>query len=43
MARMLPGIESLEQHQQRLRNDPESYRPERCPHCGKGGVHRHGH
>jgi len=43
MARMLPGIETLEQHQERLRNDPEAYRPERCPHCGKAGLHRHGH
>ena len=43
MARMLPGIETLEQHQEQLRDAPEAYRPERCPHCGKGGVHRHGH
>ena len=43
MARMLPAIETLEQHQVQLREDPEAYRPERCPHCGKGGVHRHGH
>ncbi len=42
MARMLPGIETIEQHQERLRDDPEAYRPERCPHCGKAGVHRHG-
>jgi transposase-like protein len=43
MSRMLPGIETLEQHQQRLRNDPGAYRPECCPHCGKAGLHRHGH
>jgi len=43
MARMLPGIETLEQHQERLRDDPEAYQPERCPHCGKGGMHCHGH
>ncbi len=43
MARMLPGIETVEQHQQRLRDDPEAYRPERCAHCGKAGLHRHGH
>ncbi len=43
MARMLPGIETLEQHQEQLRDAPEAYRPERCPHCGKGGMHRHGH
>jgi len=43
MARMLPGIEALDQHQEQLRDDPDGYRPERCPHCGKGGMHRHGH
>ena len=42
MPRMLPGIESLVQHQEQLQNDPDAYRPERCVHCGKGGVHRHG-
>jgi len=43
MARMLPGIETLEQHQEQLRDDPDTYRPERCPQCEKGGMHRHGH
>jgi len=43
MTRMLPGIETLTQHQERLRDDPDAYRPERCPHCGKGGLHHHGH
>ena len=43
MARMLPGIETLDQHQEQLRDDPDAYRVERCPHCGKGGLHRHGH
>jgi transposase-like protein len=40
---MLAGIDTLEQHQDRLRDDPEAYRPERCCRCGKGGLHRHGH
>lgn len=43
MSRMLPEIETLEQHQEHLRDDPEAYRPERCPHCGQGGLHRHGY
>lgn len=43
MARMLPAIVTLDQHQKRLREDPEADRPERCCHCGKGGMHRHGH
>ncbi len=43
MARMLPEIETIEQHQEKLRDDPDAYRPERCPHCGKECMHRHGH
>ena len=43
MGRMLPGIETVTQHQEQLRDDPDAYRPERCPHCGKGGLHHHGH
>ena len=43
MARMLPGIDTLEQHENQIQNDPDAYRPERCPHCGKVGLHRHGH
>ena len=43
MARMLPGIETVEQHQQRLGEDPDAYRPERCPRCGEAGMHHHGH
>ncbi len=43
MARIVPGIDSLEQHLKQLQHDPEVYRPNCCPHCGKSGVHRHGH
>ena len=43
MARMLPGIETVEQHQERLGEEPDAYRPERCPRCGRAGMHRHGH
>jgi hypothetical protein len=42
MKRILPEIETLEQHQLQLQSDPDAYRPERCPHCGKGGMHHHG-
>jgi hypothetical protein len=42
MALILPGIHSLEQHHRRLCVQPEDYRPERCPHCGKAGVWCHG-
>jgi hypothetical protein len=43
MVRMLTGIETVAQHQDQLRDNPDSYRPECCPHCGKGGLQRHGH
>lgn len=43
MARMLPAIDTLGQHQKRLWDDPGAYRPERCCHCGMGGMHRHGY
>jgi transposase-like protein len=42
MARIVPGIHSPEQHLEHLRSDPEAYRPECCPHCGRAGVWRHG-
>ncbi len=43
MSRMLPGIETLEQHQSLLEHDPDIDKPARCPHCKKAGLHRHGH
>ena len=43
MVRIVPGIDSVEQHVKCLENDPEAYRPERCPRCGRAGLHRHGH
>ncbi len=42
MSRMLPGIETLEQHQALLEDDRDAYKPERCPHCRKAGLHHHG-
>jgi transposase-like protein len=43
MSRMLPGIATLEQHQELLQSNPDAYKPERCPRCGKAGLHHHGH
>jgi len=43
MSRIVPGIETLEQHQSVLENDPDAYKPKRCPGCGKAGLHHHGH
>ncbi len=42
MSRIVPGIYTLEQHFERITNDPEAYRPPRCPHCGLSGMRRHG-
>jgi len=42
MPRILPGIASLKQHLEHLDLDPEAYRPDVCPHCGKAGVWFHG-
>lgn len=43
MTYILPEIDTLEQHQHRVLNDPDAYRPACCPHCGKAGLHHHGH
>lgn len=37
MPGMLPGIETLTQHQEPVQTDPGAYRPKRRPHCGKAG------
>jgi transposase-like protein len=42
MPRIVPGIDTLEQHLEHLTSDPEAYRPQGCPHCGVGGMRRHG-
>jgi hypothetical protein len=42
LASILTGIDTLEQHQCRLQQAPDDYRPPRCPRCGKGGLWRHG-
>lgn len=39
---ILAGIRSLVQHVNQLQTQPDSYRPSRCPHCGKAGLWRHG-
>jgi hypothetical protein len=42
MDRIVVGISSLEQHEQRLRETPELYRPPCCPHCGIKTIWNHG-
>lgn len=42
MPRILPDITTVKQHQDQIREDPEAYRPDRCPRCGKAGLHCHG-
>ena len=39
---ILSGIEYLNQHIKQLEEDPGSYRPSRCPNCGKAGLWCHG-
>jgi transposase-like protein len=39
---ILAGIESLMQHLVLLQIQPDSYRPDVCPHCGKQGLWHHG-
>jgi transposase-like protein len=43
MCHILPAIDSLDQHLYHLKHHPEAYRPQQCPHCGRGGVWHHGH
>jgi hypothetical protein len=43
MTRILPDIDLLKQHQQRVQSDPDAFRPACCPHCGMAGLHLHGH
>ncbi len=42
MAIIFPSILSLLHHNENLRNDPESYRPKRCPGCSHTIVWCHG-
>ena len=43
MARMLQGIQTPARHLERLRIDPETYRPERCPQRGTRDMHHYGY
>jgi len=43
MSRIVPNIDTIEQHLQCLTSDPERYRPERCYHCGYGKLWGHGY
>lgn len=43
MSRILPAIDTLDQHLYHLEHHPEAYCPQRCPHCGMEGVWVHGH
>ena len=43
MYRIVPAIESLEQHLRILISNPERYRPTRCPYCGLGTLWCHGY
>ncbi len=43
MCRILPAIDSLDQHLYQLEHHPDAYRSEHCPHCGLGGIWCHGY
>ncbi len=40
---IMPEIISLIQHHNLLETEPEKFRPEQCPACGKSGLWCHGH
>lgn len=39
---ILSGFDCLNQHIKQLNEDPDCYRPSRCPSCGKAGLWCHG-
>jgi transposase-like protein len=43
MSTIIPGILSLDQYLNAQKETPERFRPAYCPHCGKAGLHNHGH
>jgi Domain of unknown function (DUF6431) len=42
MYRIVLAFATLEQHLHAVISTPQSYRPDRCPHCGFGGLWGHG-
>lgn len=42
MHRIVPDVQTLEQHLARCFSDPQSYRPEACPACGLADPWAHG-
>lgn len=42
MYRIVPAFLSLEQHLRAVVTTPQSYRPDRCPHCGGACLWGHG-
>ena len=42
MHRIVFASLTLEQHLRAVVSTPQTYRPERCPHCGFGGLWGHG-
>ena len=42
MSRIVPDIDTLDQHLHQLEFHPEIYCPVCCPHCGIGTLWRHG-
>jgi transposase-like protein len=42
MHRIVHAVLTLEQHLRAVVSTPQSYRPDRCPHCGFGNLWGHG-
>jgi transposase-like protein len=42
MYRIVLAFATLEQHLRAVISTPHSYRPDRCPHCGRGNLWGHG-
>ena len=43
MRPIVSGIHELFQYIRAIKDAPEQFRPEQCPHCGRKGVRCHGH
>lgn len=43
MRTIIPGITTLLQYLNELKNDPEQFRPSTCESCGRCGLWDHGH
>ena len=43
MHNIVPSIPTLDQYLTIQKEEPERFRPDKCPYCGKAGLWSHGH